>query len=81
MCAHDAQAGNMTMLNSIGGILLHLRKHVSYDARVVIGRLLRARDIDGDVGELWPGEGMVEVIFHEITGMPLAFNSRGREWS
>jgi len=56
----------MTVLDSIGWILLHLRKYVSYDARVVIGRLLGAGDIDGDVGELWPGESMVEVVFHKV---------------
>lgn len=80
MGAHDAQTCDMTMLHSIGGVLLHLRKHVSYDARVVIGRLLRAGDIDGNVGELWPGEGMVEIVFHKIAGMLISFQFLLRSW-
>lgn len=75
MRAHDAQTGDMTMLDSIGGILLHLRKHVSDDTGVVIRRLLWTGDIDGDVGELWPGEGMVEVVLHKVAGGPLASDS------
>lgn len=56
----------MSMLYPIGRVLLHLRKHIAYDAWEVIGCLLRARDIDGNVGELGPGEGMVEIVFHKI---------------
>lgn len=66
MRPHHTQTGNVPMLHPIRGVLLHLRKHIAYDPRVVIGRLLRTGDVDCDVGELGPGEGVVEVVFHEI---------------
>lgn len=56
----------MAVLNPIRGIFLHLCEYVADDARVVIGGFGGPRNVDGDVGELGPGEGVVEVVFHEI---------------
>jgi hypothetical protein len=56
-------------MHPIRGILLHLGQDIADYARVVIGCLLGPRDIDGNVGELGPAEGMVEVVFHEIAGL------------
>ena len=66
MGAHNTQTGNVTVLNAIGRIFFHFRKDIADDAGVVVGGFLGTRDVDCDEGELWPGEGMVEVIFHEI---------------
>jgi hypothetical protein len=57
----------MSMLHSIGRIFLHFGEDITYDSRVVVRRFLRSRNIDCDEGELGPREGMVEVVFHEIT--------------
>jgi hypothetical protein len=54
------------MLHSIRRILFHFREHIAYDSGIVVRRLLGSGDIDCDVRELGPGEGMVEVVFHEI---------------
>jgi hypothetical protein len=54
------------MLHPIRRILLHLSEHIAYDSRVVVGCLFGTRDVDCYVGELGPGEGVVEVVFHEI---------------
>lgn len=48
MRAHDGQAGNVPMLDAVGGFLLHLGEHVADDLGVVVGGLLGAGDIDGD---------------------------------
>jgi len=56
----------MSMLYSIRRVLLHFRKHIAYDSWIIIGRFFGARDINCDVGELRPGEGMVEVVFHKV---------------
>lgn len=66
MRPHNTQTSNMPMLHSIRRILLHLGEHIAYDPRVVVGSLLGARDVDCYVRELGPGEGMIEVVFHEI---------------
>ena len=67
MRSHHAQTRDMPMLHSIGRIFLHFGEDITYDSRVVVRRFLRSRNIDCDEGELGPGEGMVEVVFHEIT--------------
>ena len=67
MRPHHAQTGDMSMLHSIGRIFLHFGEDVAYDSRVVVRSFLRSRNIDCDEGELGPGEGMVEVVLHEIT--------------
>jgi hypothetical protein len=66
MRPHHTQTRDMPMLHSIRRILFHFREDIAYDSGVVVGRLLRSRDIDCDEGELRPGEGMIEVIFHEV---------------
>ena len=66
MRAHDTQTRDVTMLDPIRRFLLHLRKHVSDDLRGVVGGAGRAGDIDGDVGEGGPGQGVVEVVFEEV---------------
>lgn len=68
MGSHDAQAGDVTVLDSIRGILFHFREDIADDAGVVVGGFLWPGDVDCDVGELGPGEGVVEVVFHEIAG-------------
>jgi len=56
------------MLYSIRRVLLHFRQDIADDPGIVVGRLLRSRDIYCDEGELRPREGMVEVVFHEVAG-------------
>lgn len=56
----------MSMRHPIRGLLLHLGQHIAHDARRVVGRFSGARDVDGDEGELWPGQGVVEVVFHKV---------------
>lgn len=64
MCAHDAQARNVTVLDAVGGIFFHLGQDVA-DNFGVGGRRFRGAD-DGDEGELWPGEGVVHVVFEHV---------------
>lgn len=64
--AHHAQARDVAMLDPVRGVFLHLGQDVADDAGVVVGGFGRARDVDGDVGELWPGERVIEVVLHEI---------------
>lgn len=66
MRAHDGQRGDVAVLDAVGGLLLHLGEHVADDLGVVVGGLLGARDVDGDVAELRPREGVVEVVLHEV---------------
>lgn len=63
MRPHHTQTCDVPMLYAIDRLFLHFRKHIADDFGRVIGRLLRSRDIDGDVGELGPGQGVVEVVF------------------
>lgn len=64
--AHDAQAGDVPVLHAVDGLLLHLREDVADDLGGVVGGAGRAGDVDGDVGELRPGEGVVEVVLEEV---------------
>lgn len=66
MRPHNTQTRDMSMRHPVRGLLLHLRQHIAHDARGIVGRLGRTRDVDGDEGELWPGEGVVEVVFHKV---------------
>ncbi len=66
MRAHDAQARDVPVLHAIHGLLLHLREDVADDLGGVVGGARGAGDVDGDVGELWPGEGVVEVVLQEV---------------
>lgn len=66
MRPHHTQTRNMSMRHPIRGLLLHLGQHITHDARRVVGRFSGARDVDGDEGELWPGQGVVEVVFHKV---------------
>lgn len=54
VCAHHGQAGDVTVLNAICGLLLHLGQDVTDDLGVVIGGLLGAGDVDSDKAELRP---------------------------
>lgn len=54
------------MLDAVGGLLLHLGQDIADDLGVVVGRLLGARDIDGDVGQLGPRQGVVQVVLHKV---------------
>jgi hypothetical protein len=67
MRPHHAQTRDMSMLHSIGRIFFHFGEYITYDSRVVVRSFLGSRNIDCDKGELGPGKGMVEVVFHEIT--------------
>lgn len=42
MRPHNTQTCNMTMLDSIGRILLHLCEHIAYDSGIIIWGFLRA---------------------------------------
>jgi hypothetical protein len=57
----------MAMLHTIRRIFFHLRKHIANNSGVIVRRLFGARNIYCDIGELGPGKGMVEIVFHEIT--------------
>lgn len=57
--AHDAQRGDVTVGDAIGGLLLHLGEHVADDLGVVVGGLLGPRDVDGDVAQLRPRQRVV----------------------
>lgn len=54
------------MLHPIRRLLFHLRKHIADDLRGVVRGFLGAGGVNGDVGELGPGERVVEVVFAEI---------------
>lgn len=66
MRAHHTETGNVSMLHAVRRLLLHLGEDIADDLGVLVGVLLRARDVDGDVAELGPGEGVVEVVFEEV---------------
>lgn len=46
MRAHDTERGNVTMLNPIAGLLLHLCENVADNLGWVVGCLLRARYLE-----------------------------------
>ena len=46
VCAHDAERGDMAVLDSIGGVFFHLGKDVAYDLGSIVGCLFRARDLE-----------------------------------
>ena len=63
MSSHNTQTRDMPVLNSVWRIFLHFPKYVANNFGVFRG--CWASD-DSDVGELWPGEGVVEVVFQEV---------------
>lgn len=65
MGAHDAQAGDVAMLNAIGGVLLHLRKHVTHNLGGVVRGLWRARDLRDYVSN-----GFVQLPTLGVLGSP-----------
>ncbi|KAK2729580.1 hypothetical protein CKAH01_02554 [Colletotrichum kahawae] len=54
------------MRHAVGGLLLHLGEHIADDLGVVVGCALGAGDVDGDIAELGPREGVVEVVLEEV---------------
>lgn len=66
MRPHNGQTGNVTVLNAVGGLLLHLSEHIADDFGVVVGRLLGAGDVDGNEAQLRPRKSMVEVVLEEV---------------
>lgn len=66
MRAHDAQTRDVAVLDPIGGLLLHLGEDIADDFGGVVGGFLGAGDVDGDVGELRPRQGVVQVVFAEV---------------
>jgi len=66
MRPHDAQARDVPVLHAVDGLLLHLRQDVADDPGGVVGRARGAGGVDRDVGELGPGELVVEVVFQEV---------------
>lgn len=66
MGAHDTQTGDVAVLDAVAGLLLHLGQDIANDLGVVVGRLLGARDVDGDEAELGPGQGVVQVVLEEV---------------
>lgn len=63
---HDAETRNVPVLHAVRGLFFHFGEDVADDFGGVVGRALRVRGVDCDVGELGPGEGVVEVVFHEV---------------
>ena len=66
MGAHDTQTSDMSM-RGIGWLLIHFCQdvaHYSGDGIGVVG--IRPPHVNGDIGELWPREGMVEVVFAKV---------------
>ena len=45
MRAHHAEARDMSMLDTIRGLLFHLGKHIAHDLRWVVRRFLRSRTL------------------------------------
>lgn len=66
MRPHDAQTGDMAVLHPIGRLLLHLGENIADDFGRVVGGFLEAGGVDGDVGELRPRQGVVQVVFAEV---------------
>lgn len=66
MRAHDTQAGNVSMGDPIRRLLLHLGENIADDLGVLVGVLLRTRDIDSHEAELGPGERVVEIVFEKV---------------
>ena len=66
MRPHDAQTRNMPVLHPVRRLLFHFRQHIADYFRRVVGGFLGPGGVDGDVGELWPGEGVVEIVFAEV---------------
>jgi len=66
MRAHDAQAGDVPVLHAVDGLLLHLRARCAAWVGGGVGGGGGGVDVDGDVGELRPGEGVVEVVLQEV---------------
>lgn len=54
------------MLNIIRRLFFHFGENIANNFGGIVRRPLRARSVDGNVGELGPGESMVEVVFHKI---------------
>lgn len=63
VCAHHAETRNVPVLNAICRLLLHLGEDIAHNLR---GVGVGVREVDGDVGELWPRERVVEVVFEEV---------------
>lgn len=56
----------MAMRDPIRRFFLHLGKDVPHDPRWIVHRFGRAGDIDCNIRELRPREGVVEVVFEEV---------------
>lgn len=56
----------MPMLDIIRRLFFHFGENITNNFGGVVRGASRAGSVDGDVGKLRPGEGMVEVVFHEI---------------
>jgi hypothetical protein len=65
-CQQCCGSRDVTMLNPICRVFLHLRQNISHYFRRIVGSLFRSRDVDGDIAELWPAEGVVHVIFAKV---------------
>jgi hypothetical protein len=56
----------VAVLHAVGRLLLHLSEDIADDLGVVVGGLGGPRHVDGDIGELGPREGVVEVVLEEV---------------
>lgn len=66
MRAHDTQAGNVAVWDTVGRLLLHFCNDIADNLGVVVGALGGARDVDGDEAELRPRQAVVEVVLEEV---------------
>jgi len=56
----------MAMLNSVGGFLLHLCENISDNLWRFAGRARGVGEVNSNVGKLWPGQGVVEVVLAKV---------------
>lgn len=78
MRPHHTQTSDMTMLQSIRRLLLHLRQNIPHHLRILAGDITRHAGPgttalitilgpdDGDEAQLGPCQGVVEVVFQKV---------------
>ena len=56
----------MPVLYAVRRLFLHFREHIANNLGGVVWRAFRGGDVDGDIREVGPGKGVVEVVFQEV---------------
>ena len=66
MGPHNTQTGYMSMRH-ICWLLLHFRQDIAHYPGNGIGVVgVRPPHVNGDIGELWPWKGVVEIVFAKV---------------